>query len=279
MSWLRLWHDMPTDPKWRTIARKSGQPLPCVIALFNLLMINASENTDERGTLSSWSDEDAAAALDMDEEAVAAIIAAMDGKVIENGRLTGWDKRQPKREDGTAAQRKAAWQERENAKRNALERNGTQRNAPEADTDTDTETEVLPTSTQLVAARCAGALAPQPDPATSQAKAAVVKAYHAASALPPDTSRIGMWVQQGFTSDEIVSCISAVLARGTVPTTLKYFDKPLAEIRTAPRAPPMRAAPPLRGSAAILDALNRITDHAADHQPVLERAPVRLSLG
>ena len=22
-SWLRLWHDMPNDPKWRTIARKS----------------------------------------------------------------------------------------------------------------------------------------------------------------------------------------------------------------------------------------------------------------
>ena len=43
-DWVRLWHDMPTDPKWRTIARKSGQPLPCVIALFNLIMVNASGN-------------------------------------------------------------------------------------------------------------------------------------------------------------------------------------------------------------------------------------------
>ncbi|ENW8560590.1 hypothetical protein ACR6SH_005434, partial [Escherichia coli] len=22
-AWLRLWHDMPNDPKWRTIARVS----------------------------------------------------------------------------------------------------------------------------------------------------------------------------------------------------------------------------------------------------------------
>ena len=136
-EWLRLWHDMPTDPKWRAIARKSGKPLPCVIALFNLLMVNASANAAERGTLSNWSDEDAAAALDMDEADVAAIIAAMEGKVVTAGRLTGWERRQPKREDGTAAERKAAWKER----KNALERTGTHGNAPETDTDTDTETE------------------------------------------------------------------------------------------------------------------------------------------
>ncbi len=26
-SWLRLWHDMPTDPKWRVIAKRSGQSI------------------------------------------------------------------------------------------------------------------------------------------------------------------------------------------------------------------------------------------------------------
>ena len=111
--------------------------MPCVIALFNLLLVNASANAAERGTLSNWSDEDAAAALDMDEVDVAAIIAAMEGKVLNAGRLTGWERRQPKREDGTAAERKAAWKER----KNALERTGTHGNAPETDTDTDTETE------------------------------------------------------------------------------------------------------------------------------------------
>ena len=137
-EWLRLWHDMPTDPKWRAIARKSGQPLPCVIALFNLLLVNASANAAERGTLSNWSDDDAAAALDMDEADVAAIIAAMEGKVISASRLTGWERRQPKREDGTAAERKAAWKER----KNALERTGTHGNAPETETETETERKI-----------------------------------------------------------------------------------------------------------------------------------------
>ncbi|WP_252355071.1 hypothetical protein, partial [Escherichia coli] len=27
-AWLRLWHDMPNDPKWRTQNRVAGQPNP-----------------------------------------------------------------------------------------------------------------------------------------------------------------------------------------------------------------------------------------------------------
>lgn len=140
-DWVRLWHDMPTDPKWRVIARKSRQPLPCVIALFNLMMVNASGNAAERGSLCGWDDEDAAAALDMEPEEVAAIREAMQGKVLEGNRLTGWERRQPKREDGTAAQRKAAWKEREAEKRNAPERTGTLGNAPETDAETETDIE------------------------------------------------------------------------------------------------------------------------------------------
>ena len=112
-DWVRLWHDMPTDPKWRSIARKSGQPLPCVIALFSLIMVNASSNSDNRGTLHNWDDEDASAALDMEPEDVSAIMVAMQGKVLDGDRLTGWEKRQPKREDGSAADRKRAQRKRE----------------------------------------------------------------------------------------------------------------------------------------------------------------------
>lgn len=137
-GWVRLWHDMPTDPKWRSIARKSGQPLACVIALFNLLMVNAGNNDGERGRLSNWDNEDAASALDMEPEGVAAIISAMQGKVLDGDCLTGWEKRQPKREDGTAAQRKAAWQAR---RQNAKERNGTHGNAPEADAEPEADSE------------------------------------------------------------------------------------------------------------------------------------------
>lgn len=43
-SWLRLWHDMPNDPKWRTIARKSNQRISDVIAVYLHVLVNASES-------------------------------------------------------------------------------------------------------------------------------------------------------------------------------------------------------------------------------------------
>jgi hypothetical protein len=137
-GWVRLWHDMPTDPKWRTIAKRSGQPLACVIALFNLVIINASQNSECPGTLKNWQDDDAAAALDIEADQVAAIMAAFDGKVMENQSLTGWTKRQPRREDSGVAARVKAHRER---KQNDVKRNVTQCNAPDADADADADAE------------------------------------------------------------------------------------------------------------------------------------------
>src|SRR5690606_37445959 len=97
-SWVRLWAGMTTDPKWQTIARKSGQSRALVIALFAHLMLEANDAGD-RGSLEEASIEDMASALDCDEEAVAAILEAMEGRVIVHGRLASWDRRQPKRED------------------------------------------------------------------------------------------------------------------------------------------------------------------------------------
>ena len=135
-DWVRLWHDMPTDPKWRVIARKSGQPLPCVIALFTLMMTTASA-ADDRGSLSSLNIEDAAAALDMDEDQIAAILGAMDGRVISDGRLSGWERRQPKREDDSAQRvrefRKRNAEKTLETKGNNRKRNVTQRNAPDTE--------------------------------------------------------------------------------------------------------------------------------------------------
>lgn len=152
-DWVRLWHDMPTDPKWRTIARKSKQRVGDVIAVFNFLMVNASGNASERGKMSGFDCEDVASALDLEESDVQDILEAMRGKVIDDDdRLSGWEKRQPKREDSTASARKAAWKERH---RNASERTGTQGNAPETETETDI---------QLANANCADE-AETPDPA------------------------------------------------------------------------------------------------------------------
>jgi len=157
-DWVRLWHDMPTDPKWRVIARKSKQPLPCVIAVFTMMLTNASGNAGDRGALLGWDHEDAGAALDIDAEDVAAIYEAMQGKVLDGNRLTGWERRQPKREDNTAAERKAAWKARKASEGYAEERSGTHGNEAERtreDTETDTDSSV---------AKATGAEAPQVDP-------------------------------------------------------------------------------------------------------------------
>lgn len=142
MSWVRLWTDMPTDPKWRVIARRAGRPLSEVIAVFVFMMTNAGANATERGELFNWSDEDVAAALDTEAEHVAVIREAMQGKTLDGDKLSGWETRQPRREDNSA-ERAKAWREKQKAAQiaqNENERNRTQPNAeerPDADAETD----------------------------------------------------------------------------------------------------------------------------------------------
>lgn len=126
-SWVRLWRDMPNDPKWRTIAKKAGRPVSDVVSVFVTMMAAADEN----GALQGWNADDVASGLDLDPTHVAAICSAMQGKVLNGEELTGWDKRQPKREDGSA-ERAKAWRERKRTQANAEKR-------PDTDTDTDTE--------------------------------------------------------------------------------------------------------------------------------------------
>ena len=119
MTWLRLWHDMPNDPKWRTVARVSKQPISLVLSVFLHLMVDASRNVT-RGH-ASVTHEDLASALDCDEQQISAILDAMQGRVLDGMRLLGWDARQPKREDlgdeisgaKSAAQRKREQRQRE----------------------------------------------------------------------------------------------------------------------------------------------------------------------
>ena len=140
-QWVRLWEDMPNDPKWRVVARRAKRPLAEVLAVFVHMMTNASAS-DRRGSLEGWSDEDVATAIDMETEHVTAIREAMQGKTLDGDHLTGWEKRQPLREDG-AAERSRAWREEQKRKRNESERTRTQPNAQERPEekriDTDTE--------------------------------------------------------------------------------------------------------------------------------------------
>jgi hypothetical protein len=125
-QWLRLWHDMPTDPKWRTIAKASGQRIGDVMAVYCHLLVCAS-NATERGRTQSFNCEDVASALDIETEQVAAIFDAMQGRVLEGDQVSGWEKRQAAREDGSA-ERAKAWRE---AKKAGVNADRTQANAAE----------------------------------------------------------------------------------------------------------------------------------------------------
>lgn len=134
---------MPNDPKWRTIARVSKQSIPAVLSVYVHLLVIAS-NATERGRTQNVCSEDLASALDLDAEQVDAILAAMQGRVLDGDMVSGWAKRQVEREDGSAERAKRwreAKKEAKQAQPNATERKQT----PDTDTDTDTE-EINPLS-------------------------------------------------------------------------------------------------------------------------------------
>lgn len=156
IEWFRLWHDMPNDPKWRTVARTSGQPISLVLSVALHLMVDASRNVT-RGHVTVTA-EDVASALDVTDEAIEAIFKAMQGRVLDGDRLSGWEKRQPKREDAgnpdtgakSAAERKQAQREREKQAREAAG-NGSGHGASrdvtldkDTDKDTDKDSSVFP---------------------------------------------------------------------------------------------------------------------------------------
>lgn len=159
-QWFRVWHDMPNDPKWRTIARTSGQSIPVVQSVFLQLLLSASQNVT-RGH-ADVTLEDIASALDVTEEAVEAVIQAMQGRVLDGMTVSGWEKRQPKREDAgdpegrakSAAQRKREQRERERlaAENEAVTKcHGASRNVTlDTDTDTDTELNTIDTNVSIV---------------------------------------------------------------------------------------------------------------------------------
>lgn len=153
-NWLRLWHDMPNDPKFRTIARISGQRIGDVIAVFLHVLVDASANANERGRTQSFSSEDVASALDLSTEDVEAIVGAMQGRVLDGEHVIAWSRRQPEREDGSA-ERARAWREARkqartaggNAERtqaNASERTPNAEERPDTDTDTEKCLEACP---------------------------------------------------------------------------------------------------------------------------------------
>ncbi|UAN48022.1 phage replisome organizer [Serratia sp. JSRIV001] len=167
-SWLRLWHDMPNDPKWRTIARLSGQPVALVQATYLHLLVSASQSVT-RGH-ADVTHEDLASALDVTERDIGQILEAMQGRVLDGKDLTGWKKRQVKREDSgnpetgakSAAERKNAQRERQRLAKEKEARHNASRNVtPDKDKDKDKD---LKDKTPHNAHACEGEILPDDRP-------------------------------------------------------------------------------------------------------------------
>ena len=101
MKWLRWYHGSVTDPKFAIVAQRAKTTRANVISVWAYLLETASQ-ANKRGDVTRCDAEDVAVTLDVKTPIVDAILDAMRSKkLIENGRLAGWDKRQPKREDNS----------------------------------------------------------------------------------------------------------------------------------------------------------------------------------
>lgn len=115
IDWFRWHHGSVTDPKFLVVSRKAGVRLGDVLAVWAFLLEKASA-AEKRGTFGDIDGEAVDCLLDMDEGATDRIIAAMQGRsLVDDGAISAWDKRQPKRErdDPNAAERKAIQRDRE----------------------------------------------------------------------------------------------------------------------------------------------------------------------
>lgn len=226
IEWCRLWHDMPTDPKFRAVAKRSGRPTAEVLAIFTAMMANASANEQERGTLRNWSHEDMAVALDIEPAHAEAIYDAMQGKLLEGDRLTGWERRQPKREDNSA-ERVRSMRERKRAE-TQCNAPVTQGDAPEKEKDTDKEK-----CSVVARARDAAALPEKfMDRMVEAAGGCLANPCNAQGLLTESTPI--MWIESGcdFERDVLPVLRAAAISRkGRRIATWSYFTPMISEAR------------------------------------------------
>lgn len=259
-SWVRLWSGMTTDPKWQTVARKSGQPRALVIALFTHLMLEANE-ADDRGSLNAVDVEDVASALDCDEEAVQAILQAMEVRVIEDGRLSGWDRRQPLREDSgnpqtgalSSTERSRLHRERKRSATQGNSRNddATQGNAPEAEAEAEVN---LPFDKQQRKAereegREDGSAAPlSADLITSRSIELAGLLLQRGAKLTATNPEVRRWAADGVTDGEALQALEIAQQRRETkadpsPIPANYLSPILRDIRSTPPGGGARASP------------------------------------
>lgn len=123
MEWLRWYHGAVSDDKWPLIARKSGQTVAVVIAVWAALLECASQ-AESRGSIDDFDPESIDALMQLPDGATQAVVDALsEGKRprIVHGLIANWSKRQPvrEREDNDSTERSRRHRERQKALREA----------------------------------------------------------------------------------------------------------------------------------------------------------------
>jgi hypothetical protein len=113
-DWFRYHHGTPYDMKLGLIAKKAGARRCEVTAIWDCLLDHASQHEEDRGSIIGIDYEVIAFSQEIDVQTVCAVIEAMKERgIIIDDTLANWHKRQPEKEDPTAAQRKRNQRARE----------------------------------------------------------------------------------------------------------------------------------------------------------------------
>lgn len=118
MEWLRWYHGTCSDSKWPLIARKSGQTIGAVVAVWAALLEHASQDAD-RGSVTEFDPEEFDVLFGFEDGTTLAILTAMKDKgLIVDGCIAAWSRRQV--QDENAAERKRLQREREKLEKERL---------------------------------------------------------------------------------------------------------------------------------------------------------------
>jgi hypothetical protein len=113
MDWFRWHHGTAADLKFTMVAKRSGQLRGIVLATWAYLLEYASTR-DDRGSVAGVDTEEIACCLDITIDDVEQILSAMTEKnLISDDRLSGWEKRQPQREDDSNSERQRRYKEKQ----------------------------------------------------------------------------------------------------------------------------------------------------------------------
>lgn len=282
MDWFKWHHHTASDPKFRTVAKRSGQPVVVVLSVWAVMLETASMAQD-RGRLQSWDDEDVACQLDLETEQVTAVREAMQGKTLDGDRLTGWENRNASQtgSDATERQRRKRARDKQKAgvSRDVTESHVTSRDVTGGHAMSRDVTHRVEESREEENTACLPRAGAHEDQAYFDIFDAAGIDIHRPRSVTQDQPQIQAWLQDGIPADLICQTIARKLADKIehgeeAPFSLKFYDKPVREAHNGTASPKRNGKkhstadgagkPSWSGASARLTAQRRAAERDAD---------------